>query len=147
MNDDTDKLNLHEFLPYRISIFEQRMSKTIANNYMNDFGISRMEWRVMASLAEFEKLSAREICRFTFLEKMQVSRAISHFRQAGMVIEKKNNEDQRLTELSLSQKGWKIYRQIVPLVKSEEKRLLSSLSATEQKQLKKILHKLEQAVN
>ena len=144
---DADKLNLRDFLPYRFSVFEQRLSKAIALKYMDAFGLNRVEWRVMVTLAEFEKISAKETCQFTHLEKMQVSRAISHFKQAGIVIQKKNDKDQRLTELSLTKKGWKIYRQIMPLVKDEEKRLLTSLSETEQKQLEKILTKLEQAVS
>lgn len=144
---DADKLNLRNFLPYRFSVFEQRLSKAIALKYMDAFGLSRIEWRVMVTLAEFEKISAKEICHFTHLEKMQVSRAISHFKQAGIVIQKKNVKDQRLTELSLTKKGWKTYRQVMPLVKNEEKRLLTSLSNTEQKQLERILSKLEQAVS
>ena len=147
MADNADKLNLRNFLPYRFSVFEQRMSKVIAQKYMDAFDLSRIEWRVMATLAEFEKISAKEICQFTHLEKMQVSRVISRFKQAAIVLQKKNGEDHRLTELSLTKKGWKIYRQIVPLVTKEEQRLLSSLSASEQKQLQKILTKLEQAVS
>jgi len=144
---DTEKLNLSDFLPYRFSVFEQRLSKAIALKYMDAFGLSRIEWRVLATLAEFENISAKEICQFTHLEKMQVSRAISRFKQAAIVLQKKNDRDQRLTELSLTKKGWKIYRQVMPLVKDEEKRLLTALSPTEQKQLQKILSKLEQAVS
>jgi len=143
----SDKLNLREFLPYRLSVFEQRMSKTIAETYMYKFGLSRIEWRILATLAELENISAKEICLFTHLEKMQVSRVVSRFKKLDMVVQNKNNKDQRLTELSLTKKGWATYRKIVPLVKTEEQRLLSSLSATEQRQLEKILHKLEQVVS
>ncbi len=144
---DNQKLNLNNFLPYRFSVFEQRMSKAIAQKYMDAFDLNRVEWRVMATLAEFEKISAKEICQFTHLEKMQVSRAISRFKRAAIVLQKKNNADQRLTELSLTKKGWQIYRQIVPLVKNEEKCLLASLSKRERKQLGKILAKLEKAMS
>jgi len=146
-HETIERFNLRRFFPYRFSILEQRLSKAIAQKYMTDFGLSRVEWRVMASLAEFEKTSAREICEFTHLEKMQVSRAISSFKRSSIVLQKKNNDDQRLTELSLTKKGWKIYRKIIPLVKAQEQNILSVLSETEQKQLHKILNKLEQALD
>lgn len=145
--EKTDKFNLREFFPYRLSVIEQRMSKSIARQYVDDFGLNRTEWRVMATLAELEKISAREICQFTHLEKMQVSRAISRFKQSSMVLQKKSNDDQRLIELSLTKKGWKIYQQIMPLVRQQEERILSVLSETEQKQLQKIFSKLEQTLD
>ncbi len=139
-------IDLKSFLPYRLSIVEQRVSRRIARHYQDSAGLSRIEWRVLATLAQQENLSASEICRFTLMDKMPVSRAISRMLAAGLLLQKNNRTDRRSSLLSLSDKGKKMYRRIVPAVLQEEQDLLSSLSVAERKVLEKVMHKLESAL-
>ena len=140
-----ETLDLPSFLPYRLSILEHRVSKAIAQHYVKSFNLSRMQWRALATLATYERISARDICDITHLDKMQVSRAVNHLKQEGLVVQKQSKTDQRTQELSLTKKGCHVYQQIIPLVKQEEQRILSLLSENEQKQLIGILDKLEQS--
>ena len=138
-----ETLDLRQFFPYRLSVLQQRVSTAISRHYRDEFDLNRIEWRVMATLAMLDSISAREICEFTRMEKMQVSRAIARLKKHKLVIQKINETDHRATQLSLTAEGWKIYRKIVPRVKSEEQQILDHLSASEQGQLLKILAKLE----
>src|SRR5574337_445079 len=54
-------LRLEHFLPYRLSILSNTVSQAIASDYQRRYDISMTEWRVMAVLARFEGLSAREV--------------------------------------------------------------------------------------
>lgn len=139
-------LNLQQFFPYRLSRLEQHISQAIAQHYLSDFNLSRMEWRVLATLAMFESTTAKYICEFTGMEKMQASRAIKHMKQLALVEHKKNSEDKRSSQLSLTSAGLKQYQKIVPLVIREEQHILSMLTKTEQLQLRKIIDKLENSL-
>jgi len=147
MNKKTDEiLDLRQFFPYRLAVLEQRVGIATSRHYRHDFDLSRVEWRVMATLAMFDSISATDICEFSHMAKMQVSRAIARLREKSLVIQKVSESDHRATQLSLTEDGQKIYRSIVPRVLREEQTILGYLSASERGQLQKILDKLEDAL-
>ncbi len=147
MNKKTaDVLDLHEFFPYRLSVLQQRVSAAIAQHYHDEFDLGRMEWRVLATLAMFDDISAREICEFTHMAKMQVSRAIARLSQNGLVRQRTNADDHRASDLSLTDEGRRVYRRIVPRVLAREREILSHLTRAEQQQLRHILDKLESSL-
>src|SRR3546814_12999639 len=51
-------LDLERFLPYRLSVLSNRVSQTIADFYVERFGLAVTEWRVIAVLGLFARLSA-----------------------------------------------------------------------------------------
>lgn len=138
-----ETLNLHDFFPYRLSVLQQRVSSAIAQHYHDEFDLGRMEWRVIATLAMFDRISARDICEFTHMAKMQVSRAIARLTKNGLVQQRTNAEDHRASDLSLTDEGRKVYARIVPRVLAKEREILSHLDADEQAQLLGIMTKLE----
>jgi len=135
-------LDLKKFLPYRLSVLEQRISKTIAQKYTKQFGLSRIEWRVMSTLAMFEGISAKQICQFTRMEKMQVSRAINGLTQKQLINQKVSPNDQRINLLTLTGKGLSIYQLIVPLVVEEEKKIFEPFNEKELQQFHQLINKL-----
>jgi len=144
MNNKTiETLDLRQFLPYRLAVLEQRVGYATSRHYQHDFDLNRTEWRVMATLAMFDSISATEICEFTHMAKMQVSRAIARLKEKTLVVQTVSESDHRATQLSLTVDGRKIYQRIVPRVVAEEQAILDHLSAAEQAQLFKILDKLE----
>ena len=147
MNKKTPEiLDLRQFFPYRLAVLEQRVGYATSRHYRHDYDLSRIEWRVMATLAMFDSISATEICEFTHMAKMQVSRAIARLKQKNLVAQKVSESDHRATQLSLTADGLEIYHGIVPRVLSEEQTILGYLNAEEQGQLLKILDKLEDAL-
>lgn len=135
-------LDLKQFLPYRLSVLEQQISQSIAQHYIDAFGLTRMEWRVMSTLAMFEGFTATEICQFTHLEKMQVSRALNGLAHKKLIAQKKHHQDKRSVQLFLTDKGYDIYQQIVPSVIEEESRIFSAFSEQEREQFMQLIHKL-----
>lgn len=85
----------------------------------------------MAALGENAQMSAKEIAKFTSMEKMQVSRAISALKQSGLLCQKTDSNDRRFSSVSLSEQGKQIYLKIVPLVTARERYLLSVLTDEE----------------
>ncbi len=145
-NPDMNPIDLPQFFPYCLSVLEQRVSQRVAQHYQQAFNLGKVEWRVMATLAMHDAMTASEICQFTRLDKMPVSRAISRLRQSRLILLKPGKTDKRTSLLSLSASGKRMYQQITPSVLQEEQEILSLLTANERKQLKKIICKLEKGL-
>jgi DNA-binding MarR family transcriptional regulator len=139
--DDNVPLNLNTFFPYQFSVLAQQITEFVAQIY-EKFGLSKMEWRVLATIGYHGEISARDICEFTHLDKMQVSRAINKLIQSELLLQQSSLEDRRKNLLSLTAKGNKLYQEIIPLVKNQEQQLLDGLTPQECEQLKMLTAKL-----
>ena len=135
-------LQLEQFLPYRLSILANTVSQAIASDYQRRFDLSVTEWRVMAVLARFEGLSAREVAQRTAMDKVAVSRALSRLVEAGRVNRDTHDDDKRRSVLSLTQTGWAMHREVAPMARAREREMLARLDAEERRWLKRILDKL-----
>jgi len=139
-NDET-LLDLNDFFPYQFSVLAQQMSEYIAQIYKT-YGLSKIQWRVLATIGQHHEISAREICQFTRLDKMQVSRAISKLIASGILFQQTGELDRRTNQLNLTAQGQLLYQEIIPLVQSQEQKLLAGLTDSERKQLKAVTLKL-----
>jgi len=140
------QLNLNTFFPYQFSVLAQQMTEFVAQIY-EEFGLSKMEWRVLATIGYHCEISARDICKFTHLDKMQVSRAINKLIQSELLLQQVSVDDRRKTMLSLTTKGNELYQEIIPLVKTQEQRLLEGLTEQECEQLKVLTVKLSEQLD
>src|SRR3546814_4196426 len=67
-------LDLERFLPYRLSVLSNRVSQTIADFYVERFGLAVTGWRVIAVLGRFAGLSANGVAVRTAMDKVAVAR-------------------------------------------------------------------------
>ncbi|PWC56615.1 MarR family winged helix-turn-helix transcriptional regulator [Azospirillum sp. TSO22-1] len=141
-DEENDALELGRFLPYRLSVVSNLVSKAFARRYEAAFGLSIPEWRVMAVLGRYAPASSADICARTAMDKAKVSRAVARLVAGGLVSRKDNPLDQRQNVLALSRKGRGVYQQIVPLARAMEREVLETLSADEVRQLDTLLTKL-----
>ncbi|GAB3030293.1 MULTISPECIES: MarR family transcriptional regulator [Oleiagrimonas] len=139
---DHAPLKLERFLPYRLSILSNTVSQAIAREYQQEFGLSMTEWRVMAVLARFEPLSAREVAEHTAMDKVAVSRALSRLVEAGRVDRERHGNDRRRSVLRLSEEGWRVHDAVAPRARNHEREMLAQLSREEIDTLARILDKL-----
>lgn len=135
-------LELERFIPYQLSIVSNTVSQTIADDYQARYDLSVTEWRVMAVLARFDGLSAREVSERTATDKVAVSRAVSRLVAAGRVRRHMHENDKRRSVLGLTADGWKIHDDVAPLARQREREFLAQLSGEEQTWLGQILDKL-----
>ncbi|MBN8726504.1 MAG: MarR family transcriptional regulator [Xanthomonadales bacterium] len=140
-------LELENFLPYRLSILSNTVSQAIADDYQQRHDLTVTEWRVMAVLARFDGLSAREVAERTAMDKVAVSRALARLVTAGRVHRATHDDDRRRSVLGLTPAGWALHQQIAPLARQREQELLARLDADEREWLDRILAKLLEAGN
>jgi DNA-binding MarR family transcriptional regulator len=79
------------------------------------------------------------------MDKVAVSRAVARLLAAGRVERALHGSDRRRSVLRLSEAGFAIYDQVVPIALGHERQLLAQLSADERVALDRILDKLARA--
>ncbi|MGI3184192.1 MarR family winged helix-turn-helix transcriptional regulator [Nioella aestuarii] len=138
---------LAEFLPYRIAVLSERISRRLSLIYGAEAGISVAEWRVMVHLARCQEVSVREIHNCVNLDKPRVSRAVSRLTEAGLVAKTGSPNDQRLLSISLTDDGRALLDRILPPALEYEDRLCANLTAQEQTTLTAIMEKLHRMMD
>ena len=138
--------DLPSFLPYRLSVTTNRISRAFAALYQSDYGLSIAEWRAMAVLGNFAPMSSNEICDRTAMDKTKVSRAISSLIRHGLVARESHPADQRLIRLSLTSDGQRVHSAIVPRARALERHLLRTFTSSEIAALHDFLDRLGKTV-
>ncbi len=144
---DHPRLRLREFLPYRLSVLSNTISRRIAEIYDREFGLTIWQWRVMAVTGDTPGISATEIGQRTAMDKVAVSRAVAGLIELGYLERKSSDEDGRRSQLYLTRIGQSVYEQIVPLAQSEERILTAVLTPEERTELTRLMEKLAAAAS
>jgi DNA-binding MarR family transcriptional regulator len=139
---ESSHFDLESFLPYRLSVTTNRVSRAFADHYEQEFGISIPEWRVIAVLGAFAPLSSNEICERTAMDKAKVSRAVATLLKRGLIEREAHATDQRLIQLTLSRTGRKVYEAIIPRARAIEAEVTKGLSKADVAALHQILDRV-----
>ena len=140
----TEGLILDEYMPYRLSIASNAVSKLIARAYEDRFGLTIPQWRLMAVLAE-KPLTQQAIVARTAMDKVTVSRAAQGLVNRHLVGRAAHEVDGRSHLLALTEQGRELHAEIAPLARAYEAALLSGLTPAEVETLKRLLLRLETA--
>jgi DNA-binding MarR family transcriptional regulator len=124
-------LRLNEFLPYRLSIASNAVSKVIAAAYAERFGLSVPEWRIIAVLHESETATQQDLVSRTLMDKVAVSRAAQSLAERDLVKREQDATDRRAWRLTLAGRGRALYRRIAPAALEYERRLLEPFTRQE----------------
>ena len=138
---------LNNFLPYRVVNFADRMSKSLAEIYQQEFDISIAEWRILACLGEKQVALPKDIAAHTLMDKARVSRALKLMFRKRLIVKVPCEDDNRAYWVSFSKSGKRLYSTIVPKAQAWEASVLAALGDDEYASLLRILHKLEARVD
>ena len=137
-----DGFNLEEFLPFRLSVTNNRVSRLFAKQYSTQFGLTIPEWRVLAVVGRFGTLSPTAVGEFSTMDKVKVSRAAASLVARGMLKQSPDPNDGRGRLLRLTRKGSTVHGGVVPLARQIEAILADGLTRAEWAALNKALIKL-----
>jgi DNA-binding MarR family transcriptional regulator len=138
---------LETFVPFRLSVLANRMTRAVAQVYMHRFHLAAPEWRTLAVLGRFGAMSANSVAERTAMDKVRVSRAIGRLMQMGHITRKTDTADRRRAILDLTATGHSVYRQIVPRALAVEEEILANLSAEDRTAFERVLERLEVRVS
>ena len=125
---DAERLELESFLPYRLNRLTDAVSREFSALYRERYGITRPEWRLLATLGQYGTMTATEIGRHSSMHKTKVSRAVTALEKRRWVARETSEADRRVEQLRLTKAGMDAYRDMVPLAKDYERRLEHAIS-------------------
>ena len=134
---------LARFLPYRLSVVTEQISRLVARTYAERFGLSVAEWRVIAHLGYSTRLSPLVVAERTAMDKVKVSRALARLTARRLVRREANLDDGRGSILTLTPSGRSVYERIVPTALAMERTILDALEPGEVARLTDLLGRLE----
>ncbi len=140
-------LKLDEFLPYRLSRLNEAVSNEIRPVYRDMYGLNRPEWRVLVAIAEIGPTTAKDIGKHSAQHKTKVSRAVHALQKRRWISGQVDPEDRRSEILTLTKMGEQAYNSLIHPVLKEEARVMGLISNADQKQLLRVITKLEKAMN
>ena len=139
---DVPTLLLERFLPYRLAVLAQEVSRAFSSVYAERFGLSIPEWRILANLGRFGPLYAGELAERSSMDKPKVTRALQRLEAAGLARRAVDANDRRQVRLTLTRRGRTVFRQIAALALEWEASLLAPLAPAERTALDGMLAKL-----
>lgn len=123
-----EPFHLSDFLPYRLAVLAERVSRRLSVEYNRTHGLSIAEWRVLAHLSRQGAVSVRDIHERVNLDKPKVSRAVSRLEGEGLVKKVPGKTDARLVAISLTRKGQAAVKAILPAALAVEDQLCNAIS-------------------
>lgn len=142
----SDILALEGFLPYRLNSLADAVSRDFAAIYRKKYGLTRPEWRLLATLGQYRSMTATQIARHSAMHKTKVSRAVTVLEKRRWVVRETDENDRRIEHLRLTKAGEDAYREMVPLAKAFEASLLRQIGPDDRRAMLKGLAALEQAM-
>src|SRR5476651_31450 len=117
------KLRLQEYLPYRLSVAANAVSRLIARAYERQFGLKNPQWRLLAVLADEGPLTQQTLCGRTIMDKVTVMRAAQGLLRRRLDRRLPNADDGRSHRLMMTASGRRLYQRIVPLALAYQNQL------------------------
>jgi DNA-binding MarR family transcriptional regulator len=136
-------LELERFLPYRLNVVAEGVSRALSRLYAERYGIGVPEWRVIATLGQYDRMTAKDVGRHSRMHKTKVSRAVAALEEKGLASREPNEEDMREAFLRLTGRGRRVYEDLAPRALAFERQLDAALGPCEREHLDSLLRKLE----
>jgi DNA-binding MarR family transcriptional regulator len=137
-----EEFRLEDFLPYRLSVASDTVSRLVFRSHLAQPGLGMPEWRLMAVIGRFGVLSPTVAGERTSMDKVKVSRAAASLVARGLLRQTQDPDDGRGRLLRLTRKGTTMYTSIVPQARNVEASLAAGLTRTEWNALQRALGKL-----
>jgi DNA-binding MarR family transcriptional regulator len=136
-------LILEDFTPYRLNKAAEAISRRFSSQYREQYGLTRPEWRTLATLGQFGAQTATAIGTHSSMHKTKVSRAVFSLEQRRWLKRRRDETDRRTEHLELTSAGFKAYEHLAKLAHDFEADLFAKLGDRGGRDLKAGLAALE----
>lgn len=134
---------IRDLLSYRIHRLANALSRGAALRYRREFGVSLMEWRILALLGAFAPMTLKRLSRESGLDKSQASRAVAGLVARGLVLRLPGEGDAREVALRLSPAGERVQQGLMRAARERDAAFRAVLSEAERAVLDGALARLE----
>lgn len=133
------------WLAFRLNYLALRYNTPLYDWVQRAYGLSRVEYVVIYSLALTDTGQARDISQTSGFPKNTLSRAIARLEEMGLIVREQRPGGGRNHPLHLSDAGRRLFEETVPAFERFERMMLSALTETEQQTLADLLAKVVSA--
>ncbi len=119
--------DLEAFLPYRLNRAAEAVSLRFARHYKALHGMTRPEWRVLAALGHYGRLTASAVGVNSTMHKTKVSRAVYALEQRRWLKRETDPDDRRSEFLELTPEGRRRFAELSGIAKAYQAELLRLL--------------------
>lgn len=113
---------------------------------LRDRGLTEQQWRVVRVLAEHESLEISQLATHSFLLPPSLSRILKFLASRRLIRRQAVDGDQRRVEVSLTQPGRRLFRQVAPASEAIYRELEQAFGEERLEELYELLRDLERAV-
>lgn len=129
-------------LLYHLSFTSELLTAHQEAMLAKERGISLTEWRILAVVSSFRRISSKDITRVSSMNKAAVSRGVARLEAEGLVERVVDAVDTRIHWLRLTRGGKSAFAGIRRSVESWTAPIVSALDADEMRVFKKCLARL-----
>ena len=139
----SEALRLDQYLPYRLSVASNEVSRLIARAYQDRFGLTIAQWRLIFILSQEGSATPQTLVALTAMDKVMVSRAAQGLLARHLVRREPNATDGRSHHLTLSETGMTLFSEVAPAALAYEAAVLEGLAPEDVQKLDALLRRLE----
>lgn len=131
-SQDSPILQLEDFLPYQLNSAAEIVSRNFARIYGERYGLTRPEWRCLATTGQLRRTTATRIGAHSAMHKTKVSRAIFALEQRKWLKRETDPNDRRIEHISLTRAGFVVYEDLAATARAYEAELMLALGPAAQ---------------
>jgi DNA-binding MarR family transcriptional regulator len=118
---------LDDLLLYRLSRLLSAGGGMVTRLCEGRFGITRREWRLVATLASRGELGSSQLAAHAQLDRARTSKAVGSLVKKGLVSRTQSSGDRRHVALALTAAGSALHAELFPLVSAINAQLMGAL--------------------
>jgi DNA-binding MarR family transcriptional regulator len=139
-------LGFEDFLSFRLGRLNTLVQREMTQRYLEPFGLTHPEWRVLARLARHDSIEMRELTRVSLMDKAAISRAVDVLLGKGLAERHEHPAHAKRRIVAITPAGRRTMRKVQPHAMREQAALLRILSADERSAFGAAIAKLTQAL-
>lgn len=122
---------LDDLLLYRLARFLSVAGSMVIRLCEGRFGITRREWRLIATLADCGALGSSQLAEQAQLDRARTSKTVGSLVAKGLVSRSARDGDRRHVLLQLTEAGSTLHAELFPLVSAINVELMAALGASD----------------
>ena len=143
-------LNVEDFLTFKITRLSNALRTNLTKRYLEEFGLSLPEWRLLALVTRYSPLRFSEVTTRSSMDKGQVSRTLRAMTRRGLtkarVLRHRSSPAAEALAapviVSITPKGRSVYQAILPVARRRQAEILLTLPEADRLALYQIVDKL-----
>jgi len=136
------KYETRGFYTSRLALLHRLVARETKQGFGRLFGITQIEWRILVQLEYRSPTKISEIYERTLIQKPQISSTLPMLMRDGYVVRIEDKDDARAPFFAITEKGLKLYKEVLAASRKRQRGLESLLTADERAAFERAFDKL-----